>query len=95
MPEINKKTLGHLAALARIDLKENEEQKLQKDLGAILDYFKELQELDTADIEPMTGGTRLKNVLREDVAGKTDDTGKGAEAFPEKRDSHLKVPPIF
>ena len=81
MAEITKKELEHLAALARIDLKEGEEQKLQKDLGAILDYFKELQGVDTSNVKPMTGGT--------------DDTGKGPEQFPDKQDGYLKVPPVF
>jgi len=92
---LTKKDLEHLAELARIDLKESEEKKLLKDLGAILDYFKELQELDTENVEPMTGGTELKTVVREDVLGGTDDTGKGAEQFPEKQGGFLKVPPVF
>ena len=92
---LTKKDLEHLAALARIELKEGEEKKLQKDLGEILDYFKVLQSLDTSAITPMTGGTRLKNSLREDVLGKTNDTGKGSDAFPDKKGGYLKVPPVF
>jgi len=92
---MNKKDLEHLAELARIDLKAGEEKKLQKDLGAILDYFKELQELDTENVDPMAGGTDLKNVVREDVAGTADNTGKGPEQFPDKQGGFLKVPPVF
>ena len=95
MAELNKKTLEHLAELARLDLKAGEEEKLLKNLQEILDYFKELQEVDTADIEPMTGGTSLKDVFREDEPGKTNDTGKGPEAFPETKGGYLKVPPVF
>ena len=92
---LTKKDLEHLAELARIDLKEGEEVKLQKDLGSILDYFKELQSVNTDGVEPVSGGTELKNVLREDVPGGTDDTGKGPEAFPDKQGGFLKVPPVF
>lgn len=93
---LTQKDLEHLAELARIDFQENESEKLQKDLGAILDYFKELQELNTDGIEPMAGGTELKNVLREDKLEESiDDIGKGQEAFPDKRDGYLRVPPIF
>ena len=95
MAELTKKDLEHLAALARLDLKEGEEEKLIKDLGNILSYFKELQELNTDGVAPMTGGTDLQNVLREDVVGRTDDTGKGPEAFPDKKGGYLKVPPVF
>jgi aspartyl-tRNA(Asn)/glutamyl-tRNA(Gln) amidotransferase subunit C len=96
---LTKKDLEHLAELARIDLKEGEEEKLQKDLGAILDYFKELQELDTMDVEPMTGGTELKNVFREDELATSDKrqetSNKAVEAFPEKDNGFLKIPPVF
>ncbi|MBI4991772.1 MAG: Asp-tRNA(Asn)/Glu-tRNA(Gln) amidotransferase subunit GatC [Candidatus Harrisonbacteria bacterium] len=92
---LTKKDLEHLAALARLDLKKGEEEKLLRDLGSILNHFQELQSLDTNGVEPMTGGTELKNVFREDVAGQTDDTGKGPEQFPDKKDGYLKVPPVF
>lgn len=92
---LTKKDLEHLAELARIDLDNKEAPMLQKDLGAILDYFKELQSVDTENVEPMTGGTELKNILREDVAGRTDDTGKGPDQFPETKNGYLKVPPVF
>lgn len=101
---LTQKDLEHLAELARIDFQENESEKLQKDLGAILDYFKELQELDTDGIEPMAGGTELKNVTREDelassikrqASGIENDIGKGKEQFPNKQGGYLKVPPVF
>jgi len=60
-----------------------------------LGHFEELAGLDTSGVAPMTGGTKLINSLREDVLGGTDDTGKGSEAFPDKKDGYLKVPPVF
>lgn len=92
---LNKHDLEHLAKLARIELDPKEEEKLLKDLGSILDYFKELQALDTADVSPMTGGTDLRNVFRTDGERENTDQGAGTEAFPEKKDGYLKVPPIF
>lgn len=95
MAELNKKTLDYLAELSRLDLKAAEEKKLLKDLQAILDYFKELQEVDTENIEPMIGGTNLKNVFREDEAKKIKEIAKGSESFPDTKNGYLKVPPIF
>ena len=94
---LTKKDLEHLAELARIELKEGEEEKLQKDLGAILDYFKELQTLDTDGIQPMAGGTELKSVVREDGLSEKlkVESGKLREAFPDKQGEYLKVPPVF
>lgn len=102
---INKETLKRLAKLARIELDPKEEEKLLKDLGKILNHFKELQELDTSEVAPMAGGTSLKNVFREDSAkpdeessrGISGDSNKGAgvEAFPEHESGYLKIPPVF
>jgi len=92
---INKKTLEHLAKLARIELDAREEEKLLGDLQNILNYFKELQELDTTNVAPMAGGTELKNVFREDTEREGTNRGAGAEQFPEKHDGYLKIPPVF
>lgn len=96
MPEINKKSLEHLADLARLELVEVEKEKFQKDLGNILNYFDELNGLDTAKVVPMTGGTQLKNVFREDGdAAPFGEPNKLIAAFPESEHRRLKIPPVF
>ncbi len=92
---LTKQDLEHLAKLARIALDPREEEKLLKDLGSILEYFKELQKLDTKNVAPMTGGTDLRNVFRDDEERANTNRGAGTEAFPEKKDGYLKVPPVF
>lgn len=96
MAEINKKSLEHLADLARLELNEKESEKFLKDLTAILDHFKELQTLNTENVQPMTGGTELKNVLREDEIQESRlGPDNAVDAFPEKEKHWLKVPPVF
>ena len=92
---ITKKTLERLVALARIELDPKEEEKLLKDLGNILDHFKELQGLDTSNVPPMAGGTDLKNMFREDAGHENANRGEGVEEFPEKERGYLKIPPVF
>jgi aspartyl-tRNA(Asn)/glutamyl-tRNA(Gln) amidotransferase subunit C len=92
---INKHELEHLAKLARIELDPSEEEKLLKDLGNILEHFNELKLLDTANVVPMAGGTDLKNIFRDDTERESTNRGAGVEAFPEKKDGYLKVPPVF
>ncbi|NCP58455.1 Asp-tRNA(Asn)/Glu-tRNA(Gln) amidotransferase subunit GatC [Candidatus Wolfebacteria bacterium] len=108
---ITKKTLEYLAELSRIELKKENEEKLLKDLQKILDYFEELKEVDTEDIEPtrlpspdgeavggqVTGGTIGKNVFREDEPPAALSQRRSAlmEAFPEKEKGFLKIPPVF
>jgi len=84
-----------LAKLARIELDPKEEKKLLADLEKILDHFKELQALDTKNVLPMTGGTDLMNVFREDDERENTNRGAGTDAFPESKDGYLKIPPVF
>lgn len=96
MSVINKKTLEHLAALARIELHEREEEKLLKDLEKILAHFEELKELDTENVVPMAGGTELKSVVREDGGtAQSLPADAAVDAFPEKEGRYLKIPPVF
>lgn len=92
---IDKDALAKLAKLSRIEYDPAEEQKLLADLGAILDHFRELQALDTADVPPMTGGTDLMNALREDDARESTDRGAGTASFPQSKDGLNKVPAVF
>ncbi len=92
---IDKKTLAHLAELARIELDPKEEERLVKDLQRILDYFEELKALDTTGVKPMTGGAERLNVFREDNARENTNQGKGTDVFPESKDGYNKVPPVF
>lgn len=92
---ITRHELEHLAKLARIELDPAEEEKLLADLGAILGYFKELQALDTSDVPPMTGGTDLANIFRDDIERENTNQRAGVSAFPEEKDGFLKVPPVF
>ena len=112
---LDKKLLEHLAALARIELHGQaapkggeprpaeagrEEEKFLRDLGAILNHFNELQEIDTVNVTPMSGGTQLANVTREDgvTMGETpreEEARSAADALPERERGFLKVPPVF
>src|SRR5512137_881130 len=43
-----------IAALARLRLSPEEEERLAVELSGILDYVRQLQELDVSGVEPMT-----------------------------------------
>ncbi len=96
MSTIDKKSLKQLAELARLELSEKEEEKFAGDLEKILMHFQELQQVNTESVLPMTGGTELKNVFREDGETKSSlPADQVVEAFPEKEKHWLKVPNVF
>jgi len=92
---ISKKDLENLAELARIELKENEEKKLLRDLESILKHFDELKEVDTEKVKPMIGGTNLENVFRSDESLNCLSSDGATKQFPEEARGFLKVPPVF
>ncbi len=65
---ISVKDVEHIGSLACIDLKAGEKERFAKQFNSILDYFKELDELNTEDVEPTYHVIGLTNVFREDVA---------------------------
>ncbi|MGZ3836843.1 MAG: Asp-tRNA(Asn)/Glu-tRNA(Gln) amidotransferase subunit GatC [Mucilaginibacter sp.] len=64
---IDKETVDKIAHLARLELAEDEKEKLMGDMGKILDFMAKLNEIDTTGIEPLVYMTDEINMLREDV----------------------------
>lgn len=58
----------HVAKLANLPLKPNEEKKFEKQLSEILNYIEKLKEVDTKNIETTSQVTGLENVTRKDEA---------------------------
>jgi aspartyl-tRNA(Asn)/glutamyl-tRNA(Gln) amidotransferase subunit C len=56
----------HIAELARLDLSDEEIDRMTVQLSAILDYAARLQELDTEAIPPTASVVPLQNVMRDD-----------------------------
>lgn len=94
---ITKKQLEYLAELAKIELPEEELEKLLKDIQKILDYVNEIQNLDLSAFEPMIGGAVQTLFLREDIKKITPEEvrKKIIDQFPEKLNNYLKVPRII
>ena len=63
--------VAYVAGLARLEIKPEDQARLQKDMDGILAYIEQLEELDVSDIEPTAHATLLTNVVREDVAGES------------------------
>ena len=92
---INKKIIQHISELARIDLQEKEMDKLLGDLQKILDYFKELQELDTSKVKDELSLRPDLKLFRDDSEREKTNQGKGRNSFPAVEDNFLVIPPVF
>jgi aspartyl-tRNA(Asn)/glutamyl-tRNA(Gln) amidotransferase subunit C len=64
---IDRKTVEHIAELAKLELTEAEIELYAGQLSDILDFAARLQELDTDAIPPTASVLPLRSVLRPDV----------------------------
>lgn len=83
-----------IAELARLNLKCDEKQKIEKDLGAILAYVQKLNALDTKDVEPTSHVLNMENVFRADEVKPTNAAEKALKHAPQTEGSFFKVPKI-
>jgi aspartyl-tRNA(Asn)/glutamyl-tRNA(Gln) amidotransferase subunit C len=87
-----------IAHLARIELMDEEIEKFQKDLSGILDFVEQLGTLDIKDVQPMTGGTCERNVMRDDEEISDGLQGESVDlldAVPENKGDWVKVKQVF
>jgi len=64
---MDKKSIEHVAMLARLRLSDAEIESLESELNRILGYAEQLSELETDSIEPLAHPCDLTNALRDDV----------------------------
>ncbi|OGN16574.1 MAG: hypothetical protein A3C88_01695 [Candidatus Yanofskybacteria bacterium RIFCSPHIGHO2_02_FULL_50_12] len=89
-----------IAALARLTLKDDEKERLKKDMSSILDYVETLNKVDTSGVEPLYQTTGLVNATRTDeprnefpMSEKLNELLIGQA--PQTKDRFIKVPSIL
>lgn len=90
--KITQETVQYVAALAKLSVSEEEEQKVALDLDRILDYIETMNELDTEGVEPMSHVLPVKNVFREDVVVNEDNRTELLKNAPKQKDGSFAVP---
>jgi aspartyl-tRNA(Asn)/glutamyl-tRNA(Gln) amidotransferase subunit C len=63
---ISRDQVRHVASLARLDLSDEEVERLTAELGAILDAVSKVAELDLADVPPTSHPLAVVNSWAED-----------------------------
>lgn len=90
--QVDEATVRRIARLARIKITDEEAQGLQKELSGILEWVEQLNEVDTADVEPMTRVVPISLKKRKDEVtdgNMADDIVKNAPVT----DDHFFVVP--
>ncbi len=92
MPDVSREVVEHVALLARLALSEQEKDRLQKELGRILEHADKLQAIDTDAIEGTTHVIPMTNVFREDEVGESLDVEEVVGNAPDAVDEFFRVP---
>lgn len=88
------KDVEHVAKLARLELTEDEKELYTKQLGDVLKYVDQMNEVDTSDVKPMTQVIDFVNVMREDKVYYEHTKEELMANAPEEENGFFKVPKI-
>jgi aspartyl-tRNA(Asn)/glutamyl-tRNA(Gln) amidotransferase subunit C len=92
---IDREQVRKVANLARLELTPEEEEQFTSQLGDILDYFEQLSELDTSNVEPTARAIDVVNVTRQDTLKPFGDREAILTNAPDREDEFFKVPRIM
>jgi len=93
--KITKKEVEHVARLARLELSEQDKEKLTDQLSNILTYVEKLNELDTTGVAPTSHVLDISNVMRSDTPEASLPQERALANAPDKAAGHYKVPKII
>ena len=89
------KDVEHIAKLAKLEFSDSEKEKFTHQFNDILKYMKQLNSVDTTNVEPLAQVIELQNVFREDVVKPSVTTEEALKNAPDKTDEHFKVPKVI
>ena len=90
---ISRDEVLHVAALARLDLSEEEADRFTEQLGAILEAVSKVSELDLSGVEPLSHPLDLVNVWADDQLRPSLPLETALANAPEQEHGHFRVPP--
>ncbi|MDJ0796325.1 MAG: Asp-tRNA(Asn)/Glu-tRNA(Gln) amidotransferase subunit GatC [Calothrix sp. MO_167.B12] len=92
---IDREQVHKVAHLARLQLTATEEETFTTQLGNILTYVEQLNELDVSNIPPTTRAIDVSNVTRSDVLHPYPERDAILQSSPEQEGDFFRVPKIL
>jgi len=90
---IDREQLLHVAHLARLELREDELERLEVQLNDILTAVSKVSELDLSDVPPTSHPLDVVNVWAEDEPHVSLSVEEALANAPERDGSMFRVPP--
>ena len=92
---INIEQVRKIGVLSRIELSDDQAGELSGQLGAIVEYFGKLNELDTDGVEPMAHAVGTHNVLAKDTPADSLSPDDALANAPARDGDFFKVPKVI
>ena len=92
---IDAATVKRIGRLARIRVEENEVEKYQGEINAILGFVEQLDEVNVEGVEPMTSVTPMQLRRRDDVVTDGGYPEKVVANAPLTEDNFFMVPKVI
>ena len=94
--DVDVDTINHLAELSNFSVSDEQRESLRKDLGEILKYISQLDEIDVEGVEPTYQVFEMENVWRDDRILEQDASRDELLALTkEQKDNQIKVPKVL
>ena len=90
---IDREQLLHVAHLARLELREDEVERLEGQLNDILEAVSKVSELDLSDVPPTSHPLEVVNVWGDDEPEPCLSAEEALGNAPEREGDFFKVPP--
>lgn len=84
-----------VALLARLALSDAEIDRMTVELGQILSYIEQLNQIDTESVEPMAHAAGLTNVFADDVVASSLPRDEALANAPKSDDECYRVPAVL
>lgn len=92
--KITKEEVLHVAHLARLDLDDESIERFSGQIGEILGYIDQLNQVETEGIPPTSHAIFLTNAFRDDREKPHIDRELALANAPEKEDGQFLVPKV-
>jgi len=92
---ISRADVEHVAALARLGLRDDEVERMVSQLNNILEAIAVLQDVDTSLVGPTAQVIPLENVMRDDVPRDGISRDAALANAPLREGAHLRVPVVL
>jgi aspartyl-tRNA(Asn)/glutamyl-tRNA(Gln) amidotransferase subunit C len=92
--QVDAAAVRRIARLARIRVTEEEAKELEQEISGILDWVKQLDEVDTSGVEPMTSVIPMRLKQRPDVVTDGSIADQIVANAPAREDHFFVVPKV-